>query len=119
MNFKKLKLKKNFVFSLLIAVGVGLLTSAVLVSAADWTAPTASAPTCPDTNPACNAPINIGASAQYKSGALGVGGAFVAYGVASATQFCLGGSCISAWPPSTTEFFYSSTFNFNLYQNLF
>ncbi len=79
MNFQKLKLNKHFFFSLFTAVGIGLFVSAIFVSAADWTAPPASPPTCPDSNPACNTPLNVSASTQSKIGALGIGGVFEAF----------------------------------------
>lgn len=62
-----------------IAVITGLLLGAFAISAlADWSAPGTptspiSPPNCPTGDYGCDAPINVGAATQYKSGPLGVG----------------------------------------------
>ena len=76
MSPHKPKLNKHFLFSLVIAIGIGFFVSSIYALAADWAAPTATPPTCPASNPACYPPINTGSSTQYKSGGLGVGGVF-------------------------------------------
>jgi len=91
MNFQKLQPSKHFIFSLLIAVGIGVLTSAIYVFATDWTKPPATPPTCPASEPACNTPLNVSDYNQKKTGklsvgALGVPGAFHAWGGAIGTN---------------------------------
>lgn len=56
-----------------VAVFTGLLLGAFAISAlADWSAPLSAPPTCTSGQPGCDAPLNVGGSAQAKSGALGL-----------------------------------------------
>ena len=81
-------LQKLFARSL--AVFLALLCAAA-VSA--WTGPTAAPP---GNNVA--APLNEGSATQTKSGALTVSGAFSSGTRVTSPEFCIGGSCITAWP---------------------
>jgi len=54
--------------------GIMVICFAVAFYAFGWTGPTASPP-----NLNVDPPINVGGTGQYKSGALGIGGAFRAY----------------------------------------
>ncbi|MEK7499272.1 MAG: hypothetical protein AAB482_04090 [Patescibacteria group bacterium] len=54
-------------------VALGLVVG-IISTYADWTAPTASFPTCPSANPACNTPVNIGTQVQTKTGNLTLSG---------------------------------------------
>lgn len=74
MAFIKLK---NFIQTTISIVAAFLLV--FLIVQADWTAPTQTPPACDLSNPACNTPINVGASSQYKSGALGIEGILRGY----------------------------------------
>ncbi|MFA6295345.1 MAG: hypothetical protein WC666_02900 [Candidatus Paceibacterota bacterium] len=66
-------MKNNSIISR-VAVIIGLTLGAFTLSAlANWTAPTFSPPDCPASEPACNAPINVGSQSQYKKGAFGIG----------------------------------------------
>ncbi|MDE2040811.1 MAG: hypothetical protein KGI59_00260 [Patescibacteria group bacterium] len=52
----------------------GLVLGAFAISAwADWSAPMSAPPTCTPGNPGCDAPLNVGTSAQTKYGALSLG----------------------------------------------
>lgn len=62
--------------SIIVTVITSFFVIGVLVVYANWTAPPAAPPTCPSSEPGCNAPINVGPGPQWKSGALGVGGVF-------------------------------------------
>ncbi|HVV14822.1 MAG TPA: hypothetical protein VHD55_00185 [Candidatus Paceibacterota bacterium] len=104
-----LRFSKAFLLAALVLLGSAAL--------ADWTAPVAAPPTCASGNQGCDAPINVSATAQTKTGNLtiGSGGTNV---LISATGYiwptilnvgstypttpppnsiCLSGSCITAW----------------------
>lgn len=59
-------MKKRFILALV----VNSFLAGILFVYADWTAPPASPPTCPISNPACNVPIHVGAAPQTKGGGL-------------------------------------------------
>jgi len=61
-------------FSKTIALAVGVLAMAFLISfvVLAWTEPSSSPPTCPAGQPGCDAPLNIGPTAQTKTGDLTV-----------------------------------------------
>lgn len=63
------------------------------IALAAWTAPLNGPPTCTSGNPGCDAPINVSSTAQTKSGSLTVS-------TSTASTYCIGASCISAWPSS-------------------
>ena len=80
MNIKKV----------LSSVGVGaaaiILGLGIQYTLADWTAPQSAPPTCVSGNPGCDAPINVGPSAQAKTGLLALENLAVNYlNVASGT----------------------------------
>lgn len=55
------------------AVLAGLaLGSFAIAALADWTAPNNTPPACPTGQPGCDAPVNVGASAQTKTGSLAI-----------------------------------------------
>ncbi len=60
---------------------------------ADWSAPVNGPTTCTSGNPGCDAPLNVSSTAQTKSGSL-----TLSSGSMTAPQYCIGASCISAWP---------------------
>jgi len=70
---------KNFNFKSILSIVIISLFIGVIFVYADWTPQPASAPTCPDSEPACNPPINTGSQAQYKAGAFGIGGVLRGY----------------------------------------
>lgn len=51
----------------------------MLVVSANWQAPLSTPPICNSGDPGCDAPVNIGAGPQVKSGAFGVNGVFQAF----------------------------------------
>ena len=55
---------------------VNLLVAGALLVYADWQAPLHDPTRCDSGNPGCDAPVNVGPSTQFKSGALGVRGIF-------------------------------------------
>jgi hypothetical protein len=65
------------------------------IALAAWSAPLNGPPTCASGNPGCDAPVNVGATAQTKSGSLTVSGSGSSI---TAPQFCIGASCITTWP---------------------
>ena len=65
------------IVSLIFAILV--ICFAIAFYAFSWTGPGNAPPICPSGEPGCDAPINIGGTSQYKSGALGIGGVFHAY----------------------------------------
>ena len=72
-------MNKNYTLLKRAAVIGGLILGAFAFSAlADWSAPLNAPPTCPAGNAGCDAPINVGTSAQVKNGGLSVN-AFTAY----------------------------------------
>ena len=87
-----------------IVIGISLGLALQFVRA--WTEPTAAPP-----GGNVGAPINTSATAQTKEGNLNVNGGMViggatggykGTGTINASQFCLGGVCISAWPTGGT-----------------
>lgn len=70
-----------FVFLALLAAG----------AVAAYTGPLSTPPNCTSGNPGCDAPINVSATAQTKSGSLTSGTSI------TAPQFCIGASCITSW----------------------
>ena len=70
---------KNFNFKSILSIVIISLFIGVIFVYADWTPQPASAPTCPDSEPACNPPINVGSQSQYKEGAFGIGGVLRGY----------------------------------------
>src|SRR3989337_368142 len=70
---------KNFNFKSILSIVIISLFIGVIFVYADWTPHPASAPTCPDSEPACNPPINTGSQSQYKAGAFGIGGVLRGY----------------------------------------
>ena len=73
---------KNINLSQIVSIVVISLFIGVVFVYANWSSPPASPPGCPSSNSACNAPINVSKTSQYKAGALGVGGVFQAFGAA-------------------------------------
>jgi hypothetical protein len=61
---------KSFIIVLALVLGVGY-------AYANFTAPTQAPPGCPTGSPGCDAPINVSATAQAKSGSLTIGGTTV------------------------------------------
>ncbi|MFC1594845.1 hypothetical protein ACFL3E_00265 [Patescibacteria group bacterium] len=70
----------KFSFFLILLSGIFIFTLAVN---ADWTAPSDAPPTCPLSEDACNIPVNVSDQTQYKLGAFGVGGVFIADSIAT------------------------------------
>lgn len=71
--FNKIKID---IPSLIVTVVINVLVVGVFAYA-DWRSPSEGPPTCnAATDEGCNTPVNVGGTAQYKSGALGVGGLF-------------------------------------------
>ncbi len=66
-------MKNNIIQITKIALVVGTLTFGSIALAA-WTTPPAAPTTCPAGTDGCNAPINVGATGQGKSGSLRLGG---------------------------------------------
>ncbi|KKS58205.1 MAG: PE-PGRS family protein [Candidatus Nomurabacteria bacterium GW2011_GWA2_42_41] len=105
---------KNIIQALKI-IALALVLSFGISYVYAWTAPTV---TPPGGN--VSAPINTSATAQYKDGALGVGGLLKGYGNIQAVtqieapQYCIGASCITSWPaggvtpPAGSEFLNTS-----------
>lgn len=63
---------KNTLISLLKISVVVVVVIGGMVAHADWSAPPASAPTCPGGTPGCNTPINVSTATQTKLGNLGI-----------------------------------------------
>ncbi|HYC83174.1 MAG TPA: hypothetical protein VEB60_01335 [Candidatus Paceibacterota bacterium] len=61
---------QRIAFILALAIGATWAPSAL----AAWTPPPATPPTCPESTPGCNVPINVSATAQTKRGAFYAGG---------------------------------------------
>jgi hypothetical protein len=59
-----------FVSKILVVTGLLLGAFAVSAFATDWSAPQSPAPACTSGNPGCDAPVNVGYSAQIKQGNL-------------------------------------------------
>jgi len=85
------KLKKVSYWLGTIIIGFILGFSLQFVKA--WTEPSATAP-----NGNVSAPINISATSQYKSGALGIGGLLRGYSDVMGNRLCIGADCRSTWP---------------------
>jgi len=84
-------LKKSIYWFATIIIGIILGFSLQFVKA--WTEPSATAP-----NGNVSAPINISATSQYKSGALGIGGLLRGYSDVMGNRLCIGADCRSTWP---------------------
>ena len=69
---KEKRFKSFFYFLITLILTLGLSISLQSLLAA-WTGPTASPPTCPAGSPGCDAPINVGSTAQIKAGNIGIG----------------------------------------------
>lgn len=67
------------------------------IALAAWSAPLNGPPTCTSGNPGCDAPLNIGPTAQTKSGSLTISGSGSSI---TSPQYCIGSSCITTWPSS-------------------
>ena len=68
------KIKTTLFQALPVIVIATLLVVAIIYA---WTEPSQAPPGCPAGQPGCDAPINVSATNQYKTGGLGVGGAFI------------------------------------------
>jgi len=77
VSFTQLNFLKKYLTGLIFAILV--ICFAIAFYAFSWTGPGNAPPICPSGEPGCDAPINIGGTFQYKSGALGIGGVFRAY----------------------------------------
>lgn len=64
---------KKQLITLAALAGGFVLGASALVALADWSAPLSSPPTCTAGNPGCDAPINVGAVGQMKTGLLSLG----------------------------------------------
>jgi len=92
MNQKK---KKQAMYWLKVAI-IGIALGFGLQFVRAWTEPTTAPP-----NGNVGAPINTGATAQTKAGGF-TAETLTAATVTGTTQFCLGASCITAWPSGGT-----------------
>ncbi|MBI4779095.1 hypothetical protein HY797_01420 [Candidatus Falkowbacteria bacterium] len=77
--FSSIKFFFNFLFIIALTLGLSISCQSLLAA---WTAPLANPSTCLTGNPGCNAPINDSSTAQYKAGALGLGGTLRGYSTA-------------------------------------
>lgn len=77
--FSSIKFFFSFLFIIALTLGLSISFQSLLAA---WTAPLANPSTCVSGNPGCNAPVNDSATAQYKAGALGVGGILRGYSTA-------------------------------------
>jgi hypothetical protein len=85
------------------AVGLGLGCASVVLAA--WSGPLSPPPTCTSGNPGCDAPLNVSGSTQDKGSIIfaGTAGNVTAVGLSATSvilspEFCIGSSCITAWP---------------------
>jgi hypothetical protein len=85
------------------AIGLGLGCASVVLAA--WSGPLSAPPTCTSGNPGCDAPLNVSGSTQDKGSIIfaGTAGNVTAVGLSATSailspEFCIGSSCITAWP---------------------
>jgi hypothetical protein len=94
-------IRKPFLYSF--AIGLGLGCASVVLAA--WSGPLSPPPTCTSGNPGCDAPLNVSGSTQDKGSIIfaGTAGNITAVGLSATSvilspEFCIGSSCITAWP---------------------
>jgi hypothetical protein len=97
--------KYGGIFLTSFAITLGVLAAGVALAA--WSGPpSGTPPNCPTGSAGCDAPLNVSGTYQSKSGNLGAA-SFIAPNV-TASQYCIGVSCITSWPSGGNSYFQAS-----------